>query len=158
MLELEENLRVLNELIEKLNSLRDTLNISSLEKEKEELTSETEKEGFWEDTENSNKVFAKLKRVKRKLESFYEIKSELDNLIDMNKMLLDEYDEELSKDLIKQTSEFTKKLEKLELETLLAGKYDINNAIITLHPGAGGTEAQDWVQMLYRMYRKMGCF
>ncbi len=158
MLELEENLRVLNELIEKLNSLRDTLNISSLEKEKEELTSETEKEGFWEDTENSNKVFAKLKRVKRKLESFYEIKSELDNLIDMNKMLLDEYDEELSKDLIKQTSEFTKKLEKLELETLLAGKYDINNAIITLHPGAGGTEAQDWVQMLYRMYRKMGYF
>ena len=158
MLELEENLRVLNELIEKLNSLRDTLNIYSLEKEKEELTSETEKEGFWEDTENSNKVFAKLKRVKRKLESFYEIKSELDNLIDMNKMLLDEYDEELSKDLIKQTSEFTKKLEKLELETLLAGKYDINNAIITLHPGAGGTEAQDWVQMLYRMYRKMGCF
>lgn len=158
MLELEENLRILNELVEKLNSLRDTLNISSLEKEKEELTSETEKEGFWEDKENSNKVFAKLKRVKRKLESFYEIKLELENLIDMNKMLLDEYDEELSKDLIKQTSEFTKKLEKLELETLLSGKYDINNAIITLHPGAGGTEAQDWVQMLYRMYRKMGCF
>ena len=156
MLELEENLHILNDLIEKLNSLRETLNISSLEKEKEELTSETEKEGFWEDKENSNKIFAKLKRVNRKLDSFYEIKSELENLIEMNKMLLDEYDEELTKDLIKQTSDFTDKLEKLELETLLSGKYDINNVIITLHPGAGGTESQDWVQMLYRMYRKMG--
>ena len=156
MLELEENLHILNNLIEKLNSLRETLNISSLEKEKEELTSETEKEGFWEDKENSNKIFVKLKRINRKLDSFYEIKSELENLIEMNKMLLDEYDEELTKDLIKQTSDFTNKLEKLELETLLSGKYDINNAIITLHPGAGGTESQDWVQMLYRMYRKMG--
>lgn len=156
MLELEENLHILNDLIEKLNSLRETLNISSLEKEKEELTSETEKDGFWEDKENSNKIFAKLKRINRKLDSFYEIKSELENLIEMNKMLLDEYDEELAKDLIKQTSDFTNKLEKLELETLLSGKYDINNAIITLHPGAGGTESQDWVQMLYRMYRKMG--
>ena len=156
MLELEENLHILNDLIEKLNSLRETLNISSLEKEKEELTSETEKDGFWEDKENSNKIFAKLKRINRKLDSFYEIKSELENLIEMNKMLLDEYDEELTKDLIKQTSDFTNKLEKLELETLLSGKYDINNAIITLHPGAGGTESQDWVQMLYRMYRKMG--
>lgn len=158
MLELEENLRVLNSLIEKLNSLRDTLNISSLEKEKEELTKETEKADFWEDKENSNKVFAKLKRVQRKLDSFYEIKQELENLIDMNKMLLDEFDEELSKDIIKQTTSLSKKLEKLELETLLSGKYDINNAIITLHPGAGGTESQDWVQMLYRMYRKMDCF
>lgn len=156
MLELEENLHILNDLIEKLNSLRETLNISSLEKEKEELTSETEKDRFWEDKENSNKIFAKLKRINRKLDSFYEIKSELENLIEMNKMLLDEYDEELAKDLIKQTSDFTNKLEKLELETLLSGKYDINNAIITLHPGAGGTESQDWVQMLYRMYRKMG--
>lgn len=156
MLELEENLHILNDLIEKLNSFRETLNISSLEKEKEELTSETEKEGFWEDKENSNKIFVKLKRINRKLDSFYEIKSELENLIEMNKMLLDEYDEELTKDLIKQTSDFTNKLEKLELETLLSGKYDINNAIITLHPGAGGTESQDWVQMLYRMYRKMG--
>ena len=156
MLELEENLHILNDLIEKLNNLRETLNISSLEKEKEELTSETEKEGFWEDKENSNKIFVKLKRINRKLDSFYEIKSELENLIEMNKMLLDEYDEELTKDLIKQTSDFTNKLEKLELETLLSGKYDINNAIITLHPGAGGTESQDWVQMLYRMYRKMG--
>ncbi len=156
MLELEENLHILNDLIEKLNSLRETLNISSLEKEKEELTSETEKDRFWEDKENSNKIFAKLKRINRKLDSFYEIKSELENLIEMNKMLLDEYDEELTKDLIKQTSDFTNKLEKLELETLLSGKYDINNAIITLHPGAGGTESQDWVQMLYRMYRKMG--
>lgn len=156
MLELEENLRVLNELIEKLNSLYDTLNISSLEKEKEELTKESEKENFWDDKENSSKVFAKLKRVQRKLDSFYFVKSELNNLIEMNKMVLEEFDEDLKKDIIKQTLNLKDKLEKLELETLLSGKYDINNAIITLHPGAGGTESQDWAQILYRMYRKMG--
>ena len=72
----------------------------------------------------------------------------------MNELLIQEFDEELSKDLLKQTNEFVKKLERLELETLLSGKYDSNNAIITLHPGAGGTESQDWVQMLYRMYMK----
>ena len=74
----------------------------------------------------------------------------------MNKMVLEEFDEDLKKDIIKQTLNLKDKLEKLELETLLSGKYDINNAIITLHPGAGGTESQDWAQMLYRMYRKMG--
>ena len=120
------------------------------------LTKESEKENFWDDKENSSKVFAKLKRVQRKLDSFYFVKSELNNLIEMNKMVLEEFDEDLKKDIIKQTLNLKDKLEKLELETLLSGKYDINNAIITLHPGAGGTESQDWAQMLYRMYRKMG--
>jgi len=72
----------------------------------------------------------------------------------MNKLLIIEFEEDLSKDLINQTIDLNKKMEKLELETLLSGKYDNNNAIITLHPGAGGTESQDWVQMLYRMYGK----
>ena len=116
----------------------------------------TENFNFWDDKENSSKVFAKLKRVQRKLDSFYFVKSELNNLIEMNKMVLEEFDEDLKKDIIKQTLNLKDKLEKLELETLLSGKYDINNAIITLHPGAGGTESQDWAQMLYRMYRKMG--
>ena len=74
----------------------------------------------------------------------------------MKEVIIIEYDEDLAKDIIAQTTDISKKIEQLELETLLADKYDYNNAIITLHPGAGGTESQDWVQMLYRMYRKMG--
>ena len=154
LLELEENLRILNSLIEKLNNLSETLAISALENDINKLKKETLEEGFWNDLEKSNKIFAKLKSAERKLNSFKELEKELDNLIQMNKLLLEEFDEELSNDLISSTSKFIKKLEKLELETLLSGKYDINNAIITLHPGAGGTESQDWVQMLYRMYGK----
>ena len=154
MLELEENLRILNSLIEKLNNLSETLAISVLENEANKLKEQTLEEGFWNDLENANKIFAKLKSVERKLNSFKELEKELDNLIQMNKLLLEDFDEELAKDLISSTSKFMKKLDKLELETLLSGKYDANNAIITLHPGAGGTESQDWVQMLYRMYGK----
>ena len=154
MLELEENLRILNSLIEKLNNLSETLAISILENEANKLKEQTLKEGFWNNLENANKIFAKLKSVERKLNSFKELEKELENLIQMNKLLLEDFDEELTKELLSSTSKFMKKLDKLELETLLSGKYDANNAIITLHPGAGGTESQDWVQMLYRMYGK----
>lgn len=65
-----------------------------------------------------------------------------------------EYDEELEKELQKDIKSIQKEIEKIEIETLLSEKYDINNAIITLHPGAGGTESQDWVEMLYRMYTR----
>ena len=154
MLELEENLRILKELLEKLNSLEEALNISSLKLELEDLRKISEKDGFWEDTEKSNEVFSKIKRLDRKIGSFEEIQNTLNNLMEMNELLQTEFDEELGKELINQTNELSKKIEKLELDTLLSGKYDGNNAILTLHPGAGGTESQDWVQMLYRMYMK----
>lgn len=154
MLELEENLRVLKELLEKLNSLEEALNISSFKKELEEKRKLSEEEGFWEDQEKSSKIFAEIKQLERKIQSFETIQKNLNDLMQMNEMLTLEYDEELGKDLISQTSSLEKKIENLELETLLSGKYDSNNAILTLHPGAGGTESQDWVQMLYRMYMK----
>ena len=72
----------------------------------------------------------------------------------MNDLLLIESDEELEKELISNTNQLQKNLEKFEVQTLLSGKYDQNNAIITLHPGAGGTESQDWAEMLYRMYTR----
>ncbi len=154
MLEFEENLKILKELLEKLNSLEEALNISNLKKELEELREISSKDGFWENKEKSNEVFSKIKRIERKTNSFDFIKNNLKNLIDMNTLLQSEFDVDLGKDLINQTSLLSKKIENLELETLLSGKYDLNNAILTLHPGAGGTESQDWVQMLYRMYMK----
>ncbi len=72
----------------------------------------------------------------------------------MSELLNTEPDEELTKEVIKTTNKLKKEIEKLEITTLLSSKYDINNAILTIHPGAGGTEAQDWAEMLYRMYTR----
>ena len=83
MLEFEENLKILKELLEKLNSLEEALNISNLKKELEELREISSKDGFWENKEKSNEVFSKIKRIERKTNSFDFIKNNLKNLIDM---------------------------------------------------------------------------
>ena len=131
MLELEENLRKLKELLEKLNSLKEALNIFSLKKELGELQKVSSKDGFWDDKEKSSEVFSRIKKLERKIESFEIIQNNLNNLIEMNNLLEIEFDEELGKDLIIQTNDLNKKIETLEFETLLSGKYDANNAILT---------------------------
>ena len=88
------------------------------------------------------------------MESYNNLKSEFDNLKDLSDLLKLESDDELARELIKNTTKIENEITSLEINTLLSGKYDTNNAIITLHPGAGGTESQDWTQMLYRMYTR----
>lgn len=128
--------------------------IPKIEKELKELENETMKDGFWNDSRNSSVILQQIKELKGKYNKFNHIKSELNNLLEINELLLIESDEEMNNQLINNTTDLLKKLEKFELETLLSGKFDRNNAIITLHPGAGGTESQDWVEMLYRMYSR----
>lgn len=154
MLELEENLRFLNELKIKLDSIKESMKIELLKKELKNLEEKSLTPNFWDDTENSGKIFARIKTLQKKIKLYEDSLSEIDNLIEMNKLLEVEMDNELLKELISNSKKVEKKLETLEIQTLFSGKYDSNNAIITLHPGAGGTESQDWVQMLYRMYGK----
>ena len=125
-----------------------------IENELKKLEEETIKDGFWNDSKNSSLVLQKIKSLKGKFSKYNDIKSELDNLIEVNNLLFLEADDEMSNMLVKSTEKLLKKLEKFEIETLLSGKFDKNNAIITLHPGAGGTESQDWAEMLYRMYSR----
>mgnify|MGYP005767727031 FL=1 len=126
--------------------------VANKEKELAELEKQTTQNEFWSDAENSSKVLKKITSLKNKVNNFKKAKSELENLKDMNELLQLEEDEALAKELLHNTFELEKEIDKLEITTLLSGKYDINNAIITIHPGAGGTEAQDWAEMLYRMY------
>ena len=91
MIELEENLRFLNELKIKLNQIKDSMKIDSLKKQLKELEEESTKDGFWNDQENSSKVFAKIKSLQRKLNSYEKIESEIFNLFDMNELLNLEY-------------------------------------------------------------------
>ena len=128
--------------------------VANKEKELAELENQTTENEFWNDTENSSKVLKKITSLKNKVNNFKKVKSDLENLKDMNDLLQIEEDESLIKEILHNTSELEKEIDKLETTTLLSGKYDINNAILTIHPGAGGTEAQDWAEMLYRMYTR----
>ncbi len=128
--------------------------ISRLENELSNLEKQTTEPVFWNDTQNSSSVLKKITALKSKIESYKKVKVEFDNIYELNELLKLETDEELEKELISGIKKIEKSIDKLEISTLLSEKYDANNAIITLHPGAGGTEAQDWVQMLYRMYAR----
>ena len=128
--------------------------IANLENELTSLENQTTENNFWEDQKNSSKVLKRINEIKNKVEQFKKIKTEITNMIELVELLKQESDEELEKEVQNGTKKLEEDIEKLEISTLLSGKYDINNAILTLHPGAGGTEAQDWVEMLYRMYTR----
>ena len=128
--------------------------IEELEKQLKELESKTMDPNFWNDAQISNQILGKIKKIKRKYENYKKIENEIKNLIELTELAKIEPDDEIEKDIIKNTSKLKKEFEKLELSTLFSGKYDSNNAIITIHPGAGGTESQDWAEMLYRMYTR----
>lgn len=154
MIDLEENLRFLKELNKNLQDCKKTMKIDNLQEELKILEEKSAQDGFWNNKEESTKVFSRIKVLQKKINSYNEIYSELSNLIEMNELLLSEFDEQLSEELEKSSTSISKKFEELQIQILLSGKYDSNNAIVTMHPGAGGTESQDWVEMLYRMYGK----
>lgn len=129
--------------------------IPKLEKQLKQLESETIKEEFWQKpSSETSKTLAEIKQLKNKVEKYKKIENEILNIQDLTELVNLENDEEVAKDILKSTSKLEEEIEKLQLETLLSGKYDKNNAILTLHPGAGGTESQDWAEMLYRMYTR----
>lgn len=118
------------------------------------LEKKTLEPNFWADIKNSTKISEQIKILKDKISKIKNLTNELKNLQELTELLKIEPDEILKKEIITNTKELQKSVEKLEIQTLLSGKYDSNNAIVTIHPGAGGTESQDWVEMLYRMYTK----
>ena len=118
--------------------------ISKLEKDLENLEKQTLEEDFWKDSKNSSKVLSKIKRLKSKCSDFKEIEKEIENLEELVELIKLEPDEELEKEISIDVKKLQKNVEKLELSSLLSGKYDANNAIVTIHPG----------QMLYRMYTR----
>ncbi len=128
--------------------------ISKLETELTKLESQTTQTDFWNNSENSAKVLKQITELKNRISEYKDVKKVLKDVKDIYELLLEESDESFEKEIIQTITQLKKDIEKLEINTLLSGKYDINNAIITLHPGAGGTESQDWAQMLYRMYSR----
>ena len=154
MIDLEDNSRILSDLKNRIEELIKTIDINKLKNNYEDLKSQTMNENFWQDSNNSVMVLTKLKSIEKKINLFNNLKSNINNLIETNLFLKDEYDEDLAKDLIRSTDNLLNDVDKLEMQSLFKGKYDNNNVIVTIHPGAGGTESHDWAEMLYRMYTR----
>ena len=126
--------------------------VEKLKRRLEDLEKETVKEDFW--SNDNSKILQEIKILKDNINSYNKIYNEIQNCIEMNNLLVLEEDKEILQELLEDTKRIRKDIESLEIKTLLSGKYDMNNAIVSMHPGAGGTESQDWVEMLYRMYTR----
>ncbi len=129
-------------------------NLPGVIKELEELEQRASEPEFWNDTENSQRVLQRTKSLRAKLENFQKLLRDCEDTLTLAELGLDEKDETILAEVTQGYEEIHGRYEKMRLETLMKGEYDANNAIITLHAGAGGTEAMDWVQMLFRMFTR----
>ena len=148
----EEYKNKLNNLRPALDDLGGALHLDEARNEVEKLEEESAQDGFWNDTENSQRVQKRIKTLQHKLDRYAKLSGAWEDMLTMCEMAIEEDDDSMLPDLESEFHSFEETLESMRLETLLTGEYDANNAILTFHAGAGGTEAQDWAQMLYRMY------
>jgi peptide chain release factor 2 len=144
----------LNTYKEQLKELKDVLNIEKAENELDKLREETNLDGFWNDIEKSQSTMQKIKSLENKIERFNKLNVSLEDILTLRELSLEDGDESVVDEIISSANEFKKNIEEEKLSTLLTGEYDSHNAILSFHAGAGGTEAQDWAEMLYRMYNR----
>lgn len=109
--------------------------------------------GFWDDVQKAQEVTQEAKRVKDKIDKFKNLNERIDDL-EVLKELMEENDEETAKEIISEVKALSKEIDTLKIETILSGEYDRNDAILTLHTGVGGSDANDWTEMLLRMYTR----
>ena len=137
-----------------LDGLADSLNLEGLRNELERLHAMQEAPGFWDDPEKSQKIVVKAKQAEYKVERYEKMLSSWDDLMTICEMAAEEDDDSMLDELREGFEELQKNMETCRLETLLTGRYDKNNALMSFHAGAGGLEAQDWCSMMYRMYTR----
>ncbi len=156
MLEFEELKLKLEGMRPELDDLKDALKLDSVIAEVEVLENQAAGEGFWDDLENSQKILQKTSQLKAKIEKYNSLCSLFEDTLTLIELANEEEDLSLLDEVTEGVDSFCTKLEEQRLETLLSGEYDSKNAILTFHAGAGGTEAQDWNEMLVRMYTHWG--
>ncbi len=154
MLEFEDYKVKLNAIRPTLDGLGGALKLDDARAEIAKLEAESSEDGFWSDIERSQKVQKRMKQLQNKVGGYEKLCSKWDDLMAICEMAIEEGDDSMLDELRGDYAKLEGNLEAMRLSTLLSGEYDANNAILTIHPGAGGTEAQDWAQMLYRMYTR----
>jgi len=154
MIEFDNFKQSINNLRPQLDGLKQALKLEEVTAELEKLEEESAKDGFWNDLANSQVVLQNIKSLKTKVETYEKLDSSFSDLLTLCQMGAEEKDESLLAEVEAEYKSFCSALETARLETLLSGEYDNSAAIVSFHAGAGGTEAQDWAQMLYRMYTR----
>ena len=152
MVELDQFKYTLSTYEKPLKEVRDSLNLDAKLQRIDELDKTMEEPSFWEDAETSTRLVKEAKNLKDTVEEFHKLQNQYEEIELMLEMGYEENDPEIIPEIQKMMDAFTTELDALRLRTLLTGEYDINNAILRLNAGAGGTEACDWCSMLYRMY------
>ena len=137
-----------------LKELEQALNIEPARKELAELQIETEQEGFWNDVERSQRIAQKIKRLENKIKKYDHLVTDWEDTLTLCEIAQEEDDASQLDEVVSGYETLEKEIGDRRLAALLTGEYDANNAILTFHAGAGGTEAQDWTEMLYRMYTR----
>ena len=153
MIQYDEIRYSLNNAKPQLEELRVSLALDAAADEIAKLQEQAQAPDFWDNPENSQKVLQKIKQLQDKVARYEKLVALYDDTLVLIEMAEDEGDESLLPEVKASHKEFTSTLESMTLETLLSGEYDSNSAILSFHAGAGGTEAQDWTQMLFRMYQ-----
>ena len=151
IVELEDAKQKLVALRTNVKELHSALRIEALAGEAEELEQHTLNPNFWGDTARSSKILQEIKQKKDTIEEYESLSARLEDAIALCEMAIEESDESCVEEVLSELEGVAETAEEMRISTLLSGEYDRNNAIVSFHPGAGGTEAQDWAQMLYRM-------
>jgi len=154
MIQFDEYKAKLNALHPRLDALAESLNLDKCRSDLERFHAQIESEGFWDDQATSQKVMKQSRQLEAKVERYEKMCETWDDLMTICEMALEENDDSMLDELVAGYTELEEKMESARLESLLTGEYDSNNALVSFQAGAGGTEAQDWCQMLYRMYTR----
>ena len=153
-MEIHEIKSEIKKMSERMKQFKESLNVEEKEKVIKDYDDQMQATGFWNDQRAAQEIINSANLIKDKVNTFYRLDSEVEELVVALELILEEPDADLQGELESQILAVSEKLNKFELEILLNGPYDANNAILELHPGAGGTESQDWGEMLYRMYTR----
>ena len=151
---LEEAKRKLNDMRADLVELGSALRIETLKEKAAELEAASLEPDFWNDAQRSTRVMQEIKGMKDTVEEYETLCSRLEDAVTLAEMAIEENDEGSLDEVQAELDFVIREEERMRIEVLLSGPYDKNNAIVSFHPGAGGTEAQDWASMLYRMYNR----
>lgn len=154
MIELEQLKYTLNSFQEPLENLSGSLALEAKRERIAQLELNMEEPGFWDDVEASQNVMKEVKGLKSIVEEYESLKTKYEDVETLLDMAEEDDDEELVGEAADIMEQFEKQYEELRISTLLTGEYDKNDAVLTLHAGAGGTESCDWADMLYRMYSR----